>query len=165
MPASFARPVMPSVRPLEGDGSTRNKKGELTLLPIRINCTLEWEDEEQLEEAYGQIVINDGSNQIIDDSVFLYEWIEALITALQQARVTGQASVEMIDEPHPILITQNEERIRISYEDSVAEAESIDDIERALRIAIKDLLEKVERIGKPEESVILQMIRRFATKN
>jgi hypothetical protein len=127
-----------------------------------IQCILDAEDEEQLVDPFGAIVLTNGKKTISEQDTFLYEWLYGLTCGLKKLQAGEFISV-WVNEPPLVLFEPHGTGIRIKYGEQDLTVDTVEEFEQALRAAIKELLQKLYALGDLKPNFFLEEIKRFVS--
>ena len=130
---------------------------------LKIQVSFEKEGGVDPIDPSGEILISDeGGVRIWEKHVYLDSWLDALITGLKEVEAGKSASIDLVEEPVPIMIQPQNGGIKLTYRDTTVSVGSIEEFRRTLRSASVDFLRKWDAAGKAGETELLNSIRRFS---
>ena len=112
-------------------------------------------------DPIGDITIINNTTTITEKSTYLDSWFDALITGLKAVKQGKDITVEIVEEPEPIVFEPWEEGMRISYRDKYISISQISEFTTALKIAANDFLNKLDSQVEFDSNDLLQVIRHF----
>ena len=112
-------------------------------------------------DPIGDITIINNTTTITEKSTYLDSWFDALITGLKAVKQGKDITVEIVEEPEPIVFEPWEEGMRISYRDKYISISQISEFTTALKIAANDFLNKLDSQSEFDSNDLLQVIRHF----
>ena len=113
-------------------------------------------------EPSGEILISDGGVRISERYVYLDSWLDALITGLKEVEAGKSATVDLVEEPDPLLFQPQNGGLTLTYRDTTISVNSVDEFRQALRSASVDFLRKLDVAEEDGESELLKSIRKFS---
>ena len=109
---------------------------------------LEWSFDEDIgiEPAtpLGRIAINGEEGSLIEDNLTLDTFLEAMIEGLALLVTEDDASVDTIDEPHPLVLHRVGEGVRLSFGNKTTEVRDRGALSRELVGVVGELLGKLD---------------------
>lgn len=127
---------------------------------MRIKWKLD-EEEIALEELVGDISIAHGEAVISEPGTYIDSWLEALALGLEGIRDGKRLSVEIVEEPDPLIFDPQEGGVRLSYQNASIFVESIDEFSRCLQEAIEGFLSQLNKIEKLDSHELLNLTHRL----
>ncbi|MCL1472946.1 hypothetical protein [Argonema antarcticum] len=112
-------------------------------------------------DPIGDITITDDTTTITEKSTYLDSWFDASITGLKTVKEGKKISVEIVEEPEPIVFEPWQEGVRISYRDRTLFIPQISEFTTALKLAANDFLNKLDRETEFDSNDLLEVIRDF----
>lgn len=84
-----------------------------------------------------------------------------LVTGLKEVEAGKSASVDLVEEPDPLMLQAQNGGIKLTYQGTSISVDSLDEFRRTLRGASADFLRKLDAAdqGEPE---LLNSIRKFS---
>ncbi len=110
----------------------------------------------------GEIVITDGRSFISEKHAYLDSWLNALIEGLKEVESGKTASIDLVEEPYPLIFEPTNGGIRITYQGTALSLERIKEFREALRSAAQQFLNQAEAAGQAPESELITSIRQFS---
>jgi len=126
-----------------------------------IQVSVEEEGRVDRMDPSGEILISDGGVRIWEKHVYLDSWLDALITGLKEVEAGKSVSVDLVEEPDPLMLQPENGGIKVTYRDTTVSVDSIDEFRRTLRNASMDFLRKWEAVDKVGETELSNSIRKF----
>ena len=130
-------------------------------MALDIRFILEDNDEENLVDPSGKVLITDGKATIVEPLAFLDAWLDGLITGLKDAQAGRSVNIE-VDEPHRVLLEPEGGGVWIKYKDTAVFSETFEKLRNALKIGAEDFLRQIDAIGDTDKSGWIASIRAFA---
>lgn len=110
---------------------------------MKIEFVLD-EVEENSTDLLGNIKISDDSqNSIFEETTYIDSWVCALEEAIKQLVSNKYVSVDLVDEPDYLIFERKKNSVSISYKDMKISANSLDEVQLALK-SMKDNLEQIK---------------------
>ena len=125
-----------------------------------IRFILKYSDKEDLIDPFGTVVITDVRATLTEPDTFLYGWLDSLIEGVSHLRV-GESSRGFVGEPNKLVFEATDSGARIKYGDTVLCVESLEEVDRAVKTAAKELLNTLYEIGQPAKGEFLDRIVAF----
>jgi hypothetical protein len=129
---------------------------------LKIQVVFEEEDGLDPIDPSGEILISDGRVRIWQKHAYLDSWLDALIRGLREVEAGKSTSVDLVEEPDPLMLQPQNGGIKLTYRDTTVSVDSIDEFRRALRSATEDFLGKLDAADKDGETELLNSIRKFS---
>ena len=92
---------------------------------------------------------------------YLDSWLDALITGLKAVQAGQRARIDIPEEPEPLVFEPVGKRVRIAYRTMTLEAESIEELHSALRLAAQEFLQTLAAVEGGDSTTLLSSIRDF----
>jgi hypothetical protein len=113
-------------------------------------------------DPLGDLTISDGVSTITVKTTYLDSWLAALVAGYNQAREANHVTVEVPEEPQPLLIDVTPEGLlSISYENQTLIPQAPKELKAALRRAAQTLLSAVDTLPDSQRNTFLDPIREF----
>jgi hypothetical protein len=128
---------------------------------LKIQVVFEEEGIDPIDPS-GEILISDGGVRIWEKHVYLDSWLDALITGLKEVEAGKSASLDLVEEPDPLMLQPQNGGIKLTYRDTTVSVDSIDEFRWTLRSASVAFLRKLEAAGKDCETELRNSIREFS---
>lgn len=126
---------------------------------------IEWKLDEQdgLDpiDTLGNITVTDGERTIQEESTYLDSWFDALITGLKGVQAGKSLTVEIVEEPEPLIFKPDRFGLQISYQNQSIYVNKVDEFIQTLKRAAKDFLLRVDQMTGAERNQLLNLIRDF----
>lgn len=129
-----------------------------------VTLKVNFEEETGLDavDPLGDLTISDGVSTITIKTTYLDSWLAALIAGYNQSRVANHVTVEISEEPQPLLIdVSSEGLLSISYEDQTLIPQAREDLKAALKRAAESLLNALNPLPDVRRNTFLDPIREF----
>jgi hypothetical protein len=128
---------------------------------LKIQVVFEEEGIDPIDPS-GEILISDGGVRIWEKHVYLDSWLDALITGVKEVEAGKRVSLDLVEEPDPLMFEPEGGGIKLTYRDTTVSVDSIDEFRRTLRSASVGFLRKLEAAGKDYETELRNSIREFS---
>ena len=127
---------------------------------METHFILEDEDEENLIDPSGRVLITNGEVSIAEPLVFLDAWLGGLIAGLKEAQSGRKVSVE-VEEPYSVSLEPDRGGLWIKYKDAAIFSETFEGFRNALKIGAADFLHHLDAIGDTRGRAWVDEIRAF----
>ncbi len=98
---------------------------------------------------------------ILERNTYIDSWLEAFITGVNAVQKGKSVTVEILEEPDPLVFEPLNGGMRLSYQNRVIVIDTIEHFIRELRLATHDLLMKLDKIAGAERNALLHSVRDF----
>lgn len=113
----------------------------------------------------GEILISDGPNRIWQEHAYLDSWLDGLIRGLQEVEAGRSVSVDLVEEPDPLMLQPQDGGMKLIYDDTTVSVSSVDEFRRTLKSASMDFLDKLHIADEASDTELLNSIRKFVRTN
>jgi hypothetical protein len=117
---------------------------------MKIEWLLAEEEPIDPENLLGEIILTEGEATILERNTYVDSWLEALITGVNAVQKGKRVTVEILEEPNPLVFEPLNGGMRLSYQNTVIIIDKIENFIRGLRLAAHDLLMKLDKIAGAE---------------
>ena len=131
---------------------------------MQIAITIDESEKIDRIDPIGDITITNDTTTITEKSTYLDSWFDALITGLNAVKQGKNITVEIVEEPEPIVFEPWQEGMRLSYGDRTLLISKIAEFTTALKLAANEFLNKFERQTEVDSNNLLKVIRDFVNK-
>ncbi len=131
---------------------------------MQIAITIDESEKIDRIDPIGDITITNDTTTITEKSTYLDSWFDALITGLNAVKQGKNITVEIVEEPEPIVFEPWQEGMRISYGERTLLISKIAEFTTALKLAANEFLNKFERQTEVDSNNLLKVIRDFVNK-
>lgn len=111
------------------------------------------------DELLGEVKILSAREFIKEESTYVDSWLEALAKGAEQVRYEQVVTVDLVEEPDPLVFERREGRIRISHQNSSVHVQSEREILDAVQEATLSVLKSLEDEGWGENDRKLQRLK------
>jgi len=131
------------------------------MLNIKIDFDQESDGRDEIDPL-GDLTISDGASTIFAGTVYLDSFLAGLISAYNQSGAAAHVAVEIMEEPHLLLIeTTPEGWLSISYENRKIAPQPRQDLKAALLVAARYLLRSLPGLPGSKRNSFINPIREF----
>jgi hypothetical protein len=138
-------------------------------VPMAFNVTWELDESERLSaiSLLGKIVLSDGTNSMVEDSIYLDSWILGLVEgSIAVAQGSSAYEIDIIEESRPVRLRTNEAGgLHVSFRDREVIADSVATFSSAVRVAAADFIERTASIEGSGQNEELARIRGLVKKS
>ncbi len=131
---------------------------------MKIAWTLDEEEPIDPENLLGDIILTEGETTILERNTYIDSWLNALITGVQGVQTGKRVTVDILEEPDPLVFEPLNGGMRLSYQNTAIVIDKIDNFVRGLRLAAHELLMKLDQIPGTESNEFLNSLRDFVKK-
>lgn len=132
---------------------------------MKIEWVFDREEPIDLENLLGDLSVSDADSTITVQSTYIDSWFVALIRGLRILQDGRSGSVEILEEPSPLVFELSEGKVWISYEHKRICAESLHEFQRSLHQGICWLTEQIKGIPWKRRYEILSEIQEYSDKH
>ena len=122
-----------------------------------IHWKLDTTDPIEAENPLGYVSIDGAVGRIEIRETFLDAVLEAFIVGVREIELKGEASVDLVDEPHSIRIERCSCGFRIRYRGQAAEILDEAGFRADLRIVTGDVLRQLDHSKRAEDEPVLEL--------
>src|SRR5262249_44832383 len=112
----------------------------------------------------GDITLSDAQTRLEERDTYIDSWLQALIAGLQAVQAGQSISVDIPEEPAPLVFIRVGKGVHIAYPTGVLNVESLEELRRAVCIAAEVLLRQVAAVQGGESKPPINSIRDFVGK-
>lgn len=103
---------------------------------MEIQCFLDKTVSATSADLLGEIRISDGRNTISESVTYIDSWLEALEEGAKSLTHENTASVDLIEEPYPLIFEKRDSYIKLSYGDMFIFVNSVEEIDASVQNAL-----------------------------
>jgi hypothetical protein len=125
---------------------------------------MEWGIDEKADgiDILGFIKMSDDSgNEIEINYTYLDSWFESLLSGFEKLHTDPCIRVDIVEEPHPVLLKMVDGGLQICYRNRIITIESLKNAEIALRRETNGFLKKAALLPGSEKNEVLDQIRGY----
>jgi hypothetical protein len=108
---------------------------------MEIQFFLDKKDSASSSDLLGEIRLSDGQNTISEKLTYIDSWLEALEKGAKSLRHKNTATIDLIEEPEPLMFEKRDDYIKLSYGDMFIFVNTVDQIYSSVEIALKQINE------------------------
>lgn len=127
---------------------------------VEISYTFDEEMGRNGIDPLGTLTVSDGRSAFVIDTTYLDSWFSGLVGAFSQVAAAGYARVEG-EEPIPIEIRHDGERLAISYGSATVFAANLGEFEEALKETSRRFLDDLKDLPDAPRNSTLDPVRSF----
>jgi len=128
---------------------------------INIKWTLDEQEGIDPIDPLGDMIITDSHTILSVESTYLDSWFSALITGIKAVNAGKRVTVEVAEEPDPLIFEPWKSGMIISYKDRALQVKKIDEFMESFRNAAHKFLCKVDNQTGCDRNPLLNLIRDF----
>lgn len=103
---------------------------------MEIQCFLDKTVSAASGDLLGEIRISDGRNTISESVTYIDSWLEALEQGAKSLAHENTASIDLIEEPHPLTFERRDSYIKLSYGDMFVFVNTVEEIDASVQNAL-----------------------------
>ncbi len=128
---------------------------------MKITWHLDVEEPLDPENLLGDITLTSEQMSLGERDTYLDSWLDALITGLKAVQAGQRVRIDIPEEPEPLVFEPVGKRVRMAYRTMALEAESIEELHSALRLAAQEFLQTLAAVEGGDSTPLLSSIRDF----
>lgn len=99
-------------------------------------------------DLLGEIRISDGRNTILEGDTYIDSWLEALEEGAKSLEHESTASIDLVEEPLPLIFERRDNYIKLSYGNMFIFVDTVEEIYSSIREASQEI--RTTRQPRPE---------------
>ena len=110
---------------------------------MNIEWTLYEEEGIDPIDLLGEIVLTDGQTTFRVEATYIDSWFEALIAGIKAIAAGNKLTVEVVEEPEPLIFEPGDGTMKILYQGQALKINDIDEVVDSLKKSARTLIEQL----------------------